>query len=229
MTKFRDFIFEVAEPIPDDEKRFKDKHKPEIVDDPNATDIQFNGGHIKKFVNLADYKPGEDIKVYESKEAEDAIDGDERIQIPNPRTKIALTTRDVQPSRSKSDQIMRNIIESLLKDPIVPDGEDLETSHINYKKKNENGHNGEPLQELNAEELEKFYRRFRKAKKLKESNGFFIFEDGSKIYAQTAVNSLNHTYDKLNEDLRIDLVNLITDDYKLFQSALNISKELYHE
>lgn len=227
MTKFRDLIFEVAEPIPGDEKRFKDKHKPEVIDDPNATDVQFDGGDIKKFVNLADYRPGEDVKVYESKEP-DLID-DEPVRAPNPRTKIALTTRFFEPNRSKSDQIMRNVIESLLKDPVVPDGEDLETSHLEYKRKNEKGHTGEPLQELNAEELIKFYKRFRRVKKLKEENGFFVFEDGSKIYAPTAINVLNHTYDRLNEDLQIDLVNLITDDYRLFQSALNISRELYHE
>jgi hypothetical protein len=69
MTIFKKILSEVAEPKSEDEKQFKDLHIIELHDDPNATEAQFNPGVALK-PRLADYKPGEDVKVYEEVEAD---------------------------------------------------------------------------------------------------------------------------------------------------------------
>jgi hypothetical protein len=65
MKSFRDLLSEVAQPKPQDEKDFKDKHIIDFLDHPDSED----GQHVaktKKKLRIADYDKGEDEEVYES-------------------------------------------------------------------------------------------------------------------------------------------------------------------
>ena len=67
MTKsFREFVAEVAQPIAQGEIDFLKKHVTILIDYPVDVEDQFTGGDISKFTRLADYKPGQDVAVYEN-------------------------------------------------------------------------------------------------------------------------------------------------------------------
>lgn len=66
MKTYKQLIAEVAQPIPQDEKKFKDKHKIEKSDHPVAADDQFTGDTKKDKSRKADLQKGEDEKVYEA-------------------------------------------------------------------------------------------------------------------------------------------------------------------
>lgn len=78
MKTFSQLVNEVAQPRSQDELNFKEKHIIELIDDPNAEQSQFDP-ETHKFVNLADYKPGEDKKVYEQADLSFVPD-DERLK-----------------------------------------------------------------------------------------------------------------------------------------------------
>lgn len=68
MKTFKQIISEVAEPIGDDEKRFKAKHVIQKIDHPVADENQFTAKNIKKDKSkISGYKDGEDETVYEAK------------------------------------------------------------------------------------------------------------------------------------------------------------------
>ena len=62
---FREFVAEVAQPIAQGEIDFLKKHVTILIDYPIDVEDQFTGGDIHKFTRLADYKPGQDVAVYE--------------------------------------------------------------------------------------------------------------------------------------------------------------------
>lgn len=62
---YREFIAEVAKPVAGDEINFLNKHVTILLDYPIDVEDQFTGGDISKFTRLADYKNGQDAKVYE--------------------------------------------------------------------------------------------------------------------------------------------------------------------
>ena len=64
MKTFKKILSEVAEPKAGDEIRFKAKHVIDLYDFAGYEESQFSH-ESEKFVNLADYAPGEDEEVYE--------------------------------------------------------------------------------------------------------------------------------------------------------------------
>ena len=74
MKTFKDIVSEVAQPLSGDEKRFKDKHKVNTIGDPqNNGDKLYKGSEIKKDkTKKASYEDGEDTKVYEEVEMDEA-------------------------------------------------------------------------------------------------------------------------------------------------------------
>ena len=68
MKTFKQIISEVAEPLGDDEKRFKAKHVVQKIDHPVADENQFTAKNTKKDKSkISGYKNGEDEVVYEAK------------------------------------------------------------------------------------------------------------------------------------------------------------------
>jgi hypothetical protein len=68
MKTFKQIISEVAEPLGDDEKRFKAKHVIQKIDHPVADENQFTAKNTKKDKSkISGYKDGEDAVVYEEK------------------------------------------------------------------------------------------------------------------------------------------------------------------
>ncbi len=68
MKTFKQIISEVAEPLGDDEKRFKAKHVIQKIDHPVADENQFTAKNTKKDKSkIAGYKDGDDEVVYEAK------------------------------------------------------------------------------------------------------------------------------------------------------------------
>ena len=68
MKTYKQIISEVAEPLGDDEKRFKAKHVIQKIDHPVADENQFTSKNTKKDKSkIAGYKDGEDAVVYEEK------------------------------------------------------------------------------------------------------------------------------------------------------------------
>lgn len=68
MKTFKQIISEVAEPLGDDEKRFKAKHVVQKIDHPVADENQFTAKNTKKDKSkISGYKDGEDAIVYEEK------------------------------------------------------------------------------------------------------------------------------------------------------------------
>jgi hypothetical protein len=65
MKSFKKLLSEVAKGISGGELDFYNKHKVDILTDPNAFEHQFTG-ETEKFHNLADYKNGEDEAIYET-------------------------------------------------------------------------------------------------------------------------------------------------------------------
>ena len=106
---------------------------------------------------------------------------------------------------------------------------DSDESHANYKRKNKIEAPKGPLQELDAEELEKFYRRFGHKKALKESVPFgstFKLKDGATPKVSTAdARALNALFDKLNPSNRAQMQSTLTRDLKGFNEILGFAKE----
>lgn len=71
MKTFKKILSEVAEPKAGDEIRFKSKHIIDLYDFLGYEESQFSH-ESEKFVNLADYAPGEDEEVYEGFELKEA-------------------------------------------------------------------------------------------------------------------------------------------------------------
>lgn len=70
MKTYKQIISEVAEPIGDDEKRFKAKHVIQKIGHPVADENQFTAKNTKKDKSkISGYKDGEDETVYEAKMA----------------------------------------------------------------------------------------------------------------------------------------------------------------
>ena len=68
MKTFKQIISEVAEPLGDDEKRFKAKHVIQKIDHPVADENQFTAKNTKKDKSkISGYKNGDDEIVYEAK------------------------------------------------------------------------------------------------------------------------------------------------------------------
>ena len=74
MKTFKDIVSEVAQPLAGDEKRFKEKHKVNTIGDPqNNGDKLYKGSEIEKDkTKKASYEDGEDSKVYEEVEMDEA-------------------------------------------------------------------------------------------------------------------------------------------------------------
>lgn len=77
MKTFKQLLDEVAQPRGGDEKAFKAKHVIEVIPYPvEGSEEQFTSKKTKKFVNRADYKPGEDAEFYEGLDPYGAEDKD---------------------------------------------------------------------------------------------------------------------------------------------------------
>lgn len=72
MKSFKQILSEVAQPKPADEINFKAKHEIEFMDHPASEEGQHTSGK-KKTKRIADYKKGEDMKVYEDAEEENGM------------------------------------------------------------------------------------------------------------------------------------------------------------
>ena len=110
---FREFVAEVAQPISQGEINFLKKHVTVLIDYPIDVEDQFTGGDVHKFTRLADYKPGQDVAVYEG---EMKLDGDEEInKAESERHKKLETLRKIidESIDAKDDLSEEQIIECL--------------------------------------------------------------------------------------------------------------------
>jgi len=72
MKSYKQIISEVAQPKPADEINFKAKHEIEFMDHPASEEGQHTSGKTKS-KRIADYKKGQDRKVYEDAEEENGM------------------------------------------------------------------------------------------------------------------------------------------------------------
>lgn len=170
-------LMESIVPVSGDEENFIDKHVIHRWDEPNAFEHQFTGS-TEKFYNAPDYKDVEDEAVYEEADPVDEMGRRRETEI---KKKIiennAFVTAAVTAKTRSKDKfnfgakkypvtVGKEIVKSMSENET---GEDLEPSHKKYKEKNASSKFNEPLNELDAYKLQKFYDRFRKTPKNEES------------------------------------------------------------
>ena len=76
MKTFKKLISEVAQPKPEDEKHFKEKHVVDKIPHPHADDTTFKGTTKKDKTRRADYETGQDEDVYEALDPVGKADAD---------------------------------------------------------------------------------------------------------------------------------------------------------
>jgi hypothetical protein len=159
MSIYLRFLNEVAQPNNEDELNFKQKHIIKHFIEPNANETQFTADEIKRIRNRADYEPGEDVDVYESRSLrfEPHVDLDDEDEDEDERGGDSEELDQILGAlkRSRQAEINHKIIyedEVVTAKAVDPAGGpwDEEESHNLYKLKMRKGPKditGEPLEE----------------------------------------------------------------------------------